>query len=820
MGGGDLALKVVLQAKDAASGVVKGFGSTLVDLAGKYGPLLSASFAVAGAIVAIGVASVQMAAQYQQQMNMVQALTGSNTQQMAYYDQQVKALAVDAGVAPAKLASGLYNVLSASYTGADAMRILTLATQDAKIGLTDAATTSNALTNVLRTFNISAKDATRVNGEMLTTVTLGKATFGQYASNITKAASSSKQFGLSMETMNAAWATMTSSGISAGQATTDYTQAVGVMYSNIGTVTKSLAKNGIAFNEAKFNAMNFGDKVKYLNSVLQIAAEKHIHITGVTKQAAQGIKAISDHLDNYKSNLAKLSDKQAMSQKTAQAWAITQSGLSQQMDRAKAAVQVLFIDIGQKLLPVITKIVSAVAPAIQGLMNFASAVSHNQVAMALIEAALITFAGVILAVLIPALVAWAIEMGTVAVENIIAMWPIYLVVLIIIAVIAAVILIIKNWGAIANWLKGVWGAIASFFVDLWNKVVAGLKLQIMVWMMVWNAIVKGLQSAWAWIVGIVQAGLAFLVNMFTAPFRAIGALFSWLFNHNYYFHALVLKIQQIVQIGLAWLRAAWQNVVNWLANLWHGIAGIATTAWNALKAAIMTIVLAIGNWEIQQWTKATQWLSDKWNSFAGLATKAWQLVSGVFTSIWSKYISGPLTNLWNSISGWFKNLASTAISWGQNLIQGFLKGIQNMLGQVGKVAGNVASTVGKFLGFHSPAAEGEGRYIIEWGQGLVKGFSSGVIGAIPTLQAAVNMAVHNGTAPMQQSFSGVPYGRPPSGNSYSSIAGGNTHNGDIIIHAPAGMDIKALANEIERRQNSKYRRSGVFGDPSGGVRSI
>src|SRR5258708_3118114 len=169
------------------------------------------------------------------------------------------------------------------------MKVLTLATEDAKIGMTDATVTTDALTNILRSFGTQSKDITRVNGEMLQTVTLGKATFEQYATTIVKSASAAVQFHVSMETMNAAWATMTSSGIRAAQASTDFQQSLKVMYGNIGTVTASLHKNGIAFDEAKFNTMSYGDKVVYLNNALQQANDKHVKVTGVTLQASQAI---------------------------------------------------------------------------------------------------------------------------------------------------------------------------------------------------------------------------------------------------------------------------------------------------------------------------------------------------------------------------------------------------------------------------------------------------------------------------------------------------------------------------------------------------
>lgn len=369
----DLSLNILLQGQDvSASSAMSTVGSAVKNLASGnvLGAVGVAAAAVGAAIIGIGVASTQMAGQYQQSFNMVQALTGSNTAQMSQYDASVKSLAVDAGVAPDALASGLYNVLSAGKTGADAMNVLKLATEDAKIGMTDATTTTGALTNILNSFSVTAADTTRVNGEMLQTVTMGKATFAQYATTIVGAASASVEFKTSMEVMNAAWATLTSSGISAAEATIDYSQSLKVMDGNIGKVSESLKKNGIAFNESKFNAMDYGDKVVYLNSALEQARAKHVSITGATLQAVQAIQTISQHIGVYNADLAALSDKQAMAQKTQQAWAITQAGFNQKMSQMSAAFQVLLITIGNALLPILSQVVGWLTPIVTQFSNW------------------------------------------------------------------------------------------------------------------------------------------------------------------------------------------------------------------------------------------------------------------------------------------------------------------------------------------------------------------------------------------------------------------------------------------------------------------
>lgn len=530
MGSNDLSLQVVLKVQDSASGSLKGFGSTLVNLAGDAGPLLKVFGGISLAAIGIGVQAVQMAAQYQQSMNMVQALTGASSAQMAFYDTQLKSLAIDAGVAPNALAQGLYQVISAGYQGADAMKVLTLSTEDSKIGMTDAKTTAEALTNVLANFSWQTKDATQVNGIMLETVTLGKSTFQQYASTITKAASTSAQFHISLQTMSAAWATMTANGISAGKASTDYVQLVQAMDGKIGTITKSLQKNGIAFNEAKFNSMSFGDKVQYLNQVLGEAAKKHVSITGVTLQAAQAITVISGHIGVYNSNLATLSNNQAMSQKTAQAWAITQSGFNQALSRAQAAVQVLFIDIGQQLLPVLTKMVDAVAPAVLWFIHFASAMSKNEVAMDFLKGALAGFAAVALMILVPAFISWAIAAGAAALATLAATWPILLIGALIAGLVVIILLLWQHWNQVSKWIMGALTDVGTFFKIL-GEIIAAMVMQ----------------------------AVGFFVNLGTQVGNVVMGIINWFESLP---NRAIVAIASLIVQGEKLFRQFWQNVVS------------------------------------------------------------------------------------------------------------------------------------------------------------------------------------------------------------------------------------------------------------------
>jgi len=731
----DIPLRILMSAT-GGSGIVSALSSigSALGNGGLGGIMLGVTAAVGAAAIGVGVAATKMAGDYQQSMNKVQALTGSSNQQMQQYDSSLKSLAVNAGVAPKALSEGLYNVISAGYSGASAMNVLTLATEDSKIGMTDATTTTNALTNVMANFKIGAGQANIVNGEMLQTVTMGKATFSQYASNITKAASTSAQFGQSMETMNAAWATLTASGISAGMATTDYDASLKVMDGNVGKVADSLHKNGIAFDQTKFSSMSYGQQVVYMNNALQQARDKHVAITGATQQASQAISTIAGHIGMYNNDLSQLSNKQEMANKTQQAWSVTQNGFNQQMSRVNAAGQVLMITIGQALLPALTKIAAAVAPIISNftvwltksgaLQNGVSVLSngivsainiigrlvsigssvvgffqHNQLAMDGLKAVLIGLGVGILAFVattIPAMVAafvtWAIAAGAAAIATLAAAAPFILIGAVVAVVVVGIILAIQHWGQISAWLQGIWSATLNFIKGLWGGLGAWFQG-------IWANIQGAFSSVGSWF----QTQFTNAVNGVKNVFGSIGAFFSGIWsgiqntfsNVGGWFQQKFGQAKTGAQNGWSGVNSFFQTSGAALQQIWtntvNGIVGAFSWLYNHnyyfknLVDNIQAWMLALGTWMISTWNNLVSTVTGLWSRLTGFATSIFNTVSGAIRTAISAVVS------WVQ-SAWSNSINFISAQWSR--LTGFASSIFN---QVASTIRSVFSAVVSYI---------------------------------------------------------------------------------------------------------------------------
>lgn len=296
---------------------------------------------------------------------------------------------------------------------------------------------------------------------------------------------------------------------------------------------------------------------------------------------------------------------------------------------------------------------------------------------------------------------------------------------------------------------------------------------------IWNTIAGIFNS----VMEIIQGILDVFIGLFTGNWERFGqglkTIWEGLWNGiKAIIDGIFNVIKNLVQIFINFVSSKWEGLGNFLQNVWDIV-------WGTIQAVI---------------DSATQVVKGIFDVFAGLFTRDWERMGEGIKNIWQgmwngikaivegawKYLSTAFTFLWDSISGWFSNLAKSAVNWGKNLIDGFIDGIKSMINKVKNAVTSVVNTVSDYLGFHSPAKKGEGRYIVEWGQNMIEGFMEGMQKALPELQMsakAVMPAIKNEIINTTQ----IDYSRIP--------------KGDTIIHVynpqPSPSE---LARQIKKTQ--------------------
>lgn len=777
----DIAMRILLSAQDNASKVIsavfqsaRGSVGGLSGVAGIAGAAIEGIGAIA---IGVGVASVKMAADYQQSMNKVQALTGASAQQMSQYDSAIKSLAVDAGVAPKDLTDGLYNVISAGYSGKQAMDVLTLATKDAKIGMTDAAVTSNALTIALAAFKIPAKDFDAVNGEMLRTVTAGKMSMQDYASAISKTSSVAVQYKDSMSDMNAVLATLTSSGIkNANVAGTDYNNLLKVLNGSTDSVIKKSEALNPAFDGNAFKTMSLADKVDYLNKMITSQGHNITDVIGRQQNAAAAYTMLSTHMDMYRNNLKNLSNQEANAKATQDAWAVTQSGFNQQMSRAGAAVQVLMINIGNMLLPVLTRLVSSVTPIITAFTNWVTsghAVSdvlgwmHDHLAIVIPIVSI--FAGVLLATLVPAILSLAA--GVIA-----ATWPFVLIG----AAIAGAVLIFQHFYATSKPFKAFIDNLVAGFKQLWTTITTnfmpamqqvGDVIRTRVWpilQQVGSFITSSFKPVWDQLVstfnGQVRPAFASIISSLQPLLPVLeflgkviggivgGAIILVISLIGGFIRGFTQALQGVIQF-FGGLITFFSGVAQVIGGVVQTITDLVHGRFDKLGADLHGIMDGIGTmfrgaWGMIQgiWNTATGWITGLIGGFKDTIVGIFNNLSNIlvghsiipdmvnaivqfFTDLPGRAGSA-LSSILGTIGGIFSNLASQALTQASNLVSGVVNWLSQLPGRAGSAISGIIGTITGVLGQAAGAA-------LNAGANIVNSIADGIRGAIGAVGDAI-----------------------------------------------------------------------------------
>lgn len=250
-------------------------------------------------------------------------------------------------------------------------------------------------------------------------------------------------------------------------------------------------------------------------------------------------------------------------------------------------------------------------------------------------------------VIAPAVIALGALAAVIAVVNfVMGLSPITWIIVGIVALIAAIVLLVMNWGSVVNFLTVVWGGFMNWigvviggFVAWWNGVWAGF----VGWTSgLWAGFVAGLLSIWLGFVGWIQA---------------------------------------VVSGFVGFLSGAFQGAVSFAISVWSGLGAFFRGLWSGIVSGVSGMVGGIGSFfsgmygtVIGIFAGAGQWL---WS--AGV-----NIVEGLFGGIRS--LAGTIGNFFlNLLPGWIVEPFKIALNihspsrvfagFGENIGEGLLLGV-------------------------------------------------------------------------------------------------------------------------------------------------
>ena len=287
----------------------------------------------------------------------------------------------------------------------------------------------------------------------------------------------------------------------------------------------------------------------------------------------------------------------------------------------------------------------------------------------------------------------------------------------VVAVITIVITVIKNWGAITDWLSekwqafkdwisGIWEGIAETIQNVWTGITDWLSEKWQAfkdWMSgIWEGIAETIQNVWTGIKDFFQTIWDAIYSVIEVPLNLIKSIIEGVM---YAIYAVIYTVWEVIKFALkaAWdwisstASAVFTPIVEFFSGIWNTISTAASTAWETIKGALATAWDWIGQTASAVFTPIANFFSGVWNGIKDVAVNIWNTIKDtlggiwggikdkateVFSSLW-KFIKEGFNSLKDTLGGIVSGIANGIISPIGGAINGVIKGVNWILDRVG-----------------------------------------------------------------------------------------------------------------------------------------
>ena len=339
----------------------------------------------------------------------------------------------------------------------------------------------------------------------------------------------------------------------------------------------------------------------------------------------------------------------------------------------------------------------------------------------------------------------------------------------IVAAIAALILIIKNWGTITETIAAVWEKVKNALINTWNNI----------------------------------------YSMFVGIFTAI-------LNNP------------VVQLIVNFVTTEFNIMKNLITGIWNGIRDIAAGAWEWIKNVIVGPVLLLCDLVTGNFTKLKEDASKIFSNLGNALSTIWNGISGIASSIWTaikehigntvgrmvdgikspiQKIPGIFSDIFGRVRNFVTSLPGEAIRWGRDIIDGIADGIRGAIGKVTGAVKGVADKIRSFLHFSEPDV-GPLSDFHTYMPDMMSGLATGIKAGIPMLQKAAGLAAGAISGGLNGTVTTDGIVGASSGSYYSQGSGNTTNYGatTINVYGTPGQDTETLADKVAEVIFDRVRR--------------
>lgn len=335
--------------------------------------IAAASALAVAAIVGIGASAVKLATDFEAGMANVQTLLGKGSKAEARIEEfksAVKDLSVETGASMAGMTDGIYQVISAWGDTEDTVGLLEISTKAAKAGLANTADAVNLLSTVTKGYgDVSKESAQKVADMAFQTANLGQTTFPELAASMGKVIPLAATMKVSQEELFGAMATLTGVTGNTAEVTTQLKAVLSALINANPEMIKGLKRQGFESGTAAVKTLGLAGTLDMLKKASGGSDQALAKMLG----SSEALTAVLALTGNQAADFASKTEAMAEASGAAtNAFDIQQQTAAAAADRVSAAFQVILVNLGEKLLPLMAAAlewVSANMPAIQVIFD-------------------------------------------------------------------------------------------------------------------------------------------------------------------------------------------------------------------------------------------------------------------------------------------------------------------------------------------------------------------------------------------------------------------------------------------------------------------
>lgn len=321
-----------------AIGIIKAMAGQITSFDVFSGIGISAATAFASAAKS----SYDFEKEFQKNMLEVATISTQVTDDMTGFMNQIMSITQEIPIKAPEAAKALYSIVSAGHDGADGMKILEVSAKAAVGGLAETETAADAITTILNAYKMSAEEAGTVSDQLFTTVRLGKTTFGQLGASIAQVAPIAAAYGISIDQVLGAVASLTKQGTPTAQAMTQIRAAIQGTAGELG--------------DAAFQGRTFQEALQLINEKAGGSASKMKEMLGTDEGLAATLALTGKNAKSAASDLGELQNSLGA---TEAAFEKMKDAADNQMTLLSNNIQAALRPMGQAILKEVSEVAEA-----------------------------------------------------------------------------------------------------------------------------------------------------------------------------------------------------------------------------------------------------------------------------------------------------------------------------------------------------------------------------------------------------------------------------------------------------------------------------